>query len=67
MGSLCWQQGKGMSIRQEEDRTPSPCPLSLSHATDCWDEAGREVVMEVFSQTGFWIHQMKWLRVTSRP
>ena len=25
MGSLCWQQGKGMSIRWEEDRIRVPC------------------------------------------
>lgn len=52
MGSLCWQQGKGMSISQEEDKTLALSSTGLSHATDCWGKKQEEVVMEVSSLTG---------------
>lgn len=52
-----------MSIRQEEDRIPSTCPLTLSHATDCWGEAGKGVVMEVIPQTEFYFQLTKKLKI----
>lgn len=53
MGSQCWEQGKCMGTGQEEDRTPNTCCLTLSHATDCWGEAGKGIVMEIVPQTEF--------------